>query len=45
MAYETVAWMYALTALFLCNLDDSVAVEIGRRFAEVHGVGRAQGML
>lgn len=39
--YKSVAWVYALAALIFGNLDDAIAVQVGRGVSQVHGIGRA----
>jgi hypothetical protein len=44
-AHKAISGVDALAALVLCNLDDAVAIEVGRGIAEVDGVWGAEGVL
>jgi hypothetical protein len=44
-SHKAIAGMDALAALVLCNLNDAIAIEVGRGIAEVNGVWGAQRML
>jgi hypothetical protein len=44
-AHKAISGVDALAALVLCNLDDTVAIEVGRGIAEIDGVWGAEGVL
>jgi hypothetical protein len=44
-AHKAISGVDALAALVLCNLDDTVAIEVSRGIAEIDGVWGAEGVL
>jgi hypothetical protein len=42
---EAIAWMNALAAFPLRNLNDPITVKVGTRLANVYGKGRGEGVL